>query len=120
MTTETNIMEKIVSWPTSSVTTPSDQHRLRASTASIAHEATTRRNASSKSASVRTSARTLAIWPSRVAAISSSPKSAGAPVTPASTAGNCGRRSAIACRTVWIAACSAAKVRGVLARSITT
>ena len=120
MTTETNIMEKIVRWPTSSVMTPSDQPRLNASTASIAHEVTSRRNASTSRPSVRTDARTLAIWPSRVVALSSSLKSAGAPVTPASTEGNCGRRLSIARRTATTAACSAAKVRGASARSITT
>ena len=120
MTTETNIMEKIVRCPTSSVMTPSDQPRLSASTASIAHEVASRRNASNNRPSVRTSARTLAIWPSRAAALSSSLKSAGAPVTPASTEGNCGRRLAIARRTARIVACSASKVRGVSARSITT
>ena len=89
MTTDTNIMEKIVSWPTSSVMMPSDQPRLRASTTSIAHEVTIRRNASTSRPSVRARARRLATRPSREAAFSSSLKSAGAPVTPASTEGNC-------------------------------
>ena len=72
-------MERMVSCPTSSVMTPSDQPRLSVSTTSIAHEVRRRRNASNSRPRVSTSARTLAISPSRVAALSSSLKSAGAP-----------------------------------------
>ena len=113
-------MEKMVRWPTISVTTPSDQPRLSASTRRIALDVTSRRNASSNRPRVSTRASTLAIRPSWEAASSSSLKSAGAPVTPASTEGNCGRRLAIARRMVPIAACSASKVRGASTRSITT
>ena len=58
--------------------------------------------------------------PSRVAALSPSQKSAGAPVTPASTDGNSWRRLAIADRMARIAACSVANARGTSTRSITT
>ena len=63
---------------------------------------------------------TLAISPSREVALISSVKSAGTPVTPASTEGNSGRRLATARRMARTAARSAAKVRGASARSMTT
>ena len=87
MTIEMNMTEKSDRWPTTSVATPIDQHRLSASTTSITNGFAGRTKAIKSSSSVSAKPRMVACSLSRKAAVISSFESAGLPVTPTRTVG---------------------------------
>jgi hypothetical protein len=94
-TMETNITEKMLRWPMTSVTMPMDHPRLTVSVAISSTGLTKLRKAPMSSAMVSTEARIDATSLSAKAVDISSFEMAGPPVTPASTSGKSGRSAAM-------------------------